>query len=219
MEITSNIFLIGGPSHSHPSDAQIFLIRSDNEAAMIDCGTGEGTEEVLSNMRECSVEPETIKYLFLTHCHYDHTGGANLIRQLTGCKVVAHLLDSEYIENGDSAVTAASWYRKEMEPSKVDIKIRSDREVFKLGDLEVIFYHTPGHSPGSSVLTVKSDGKTVLFGQDIHGPLNPSFKSNREDYINSLNFMLSLKADILCEGHFGIFRGKDNAAKFIESYL
>jgi hypothetical protein len=31
--------------------------------------------------------------------------------------------------------------------------------------------------------------------------------------------MLDLDADILCEGHFGIYRGKDNVKEFIGSFL
>jgi hypothetical protein len=59
----------------------------------------------------------------------------------------------------------------------------------------------------------------VLFGQDVHGPLVPSLLSNREDYHNSLNFMLDLDVDLLCEGHFGIYRGKEEVRKFIGSFL
>jgi hypothetical protein len=31
--------------------------------------------------------------------------------------------------------------------------------------------------------------------------------------------MLDLEADILCEGHFGIYRGKDRVKTFITSFL
>jgi hypothetical protein len=36
---------------------------------------------------------------------------------------------------------------------------------------------------------------------------------------NSLSFMLELNADVLCEGHFGIYQGKDQVEQFIRSYL
>ena len=65
----------------------------------------------------------------------------------------------------------------------------------------------------------ESEGKRVLFGQDVHGPLDASLLSNREDYLESLRFLLSLEADILCEGHYGVFRGKEHVADFIESFL
>ena len=101
----------------------------------------------------------------------------------------------------------------------MDIKVTGKGQSFDLGSLSLELHHTPGHSPGSTVITVESDNKLVLFGQDIHGPLNDLFHSNREDYIESLEYILSLEADILCEGHFGIYHGKDKVRDFIESYL
>ncbi len=219
MNITSDIYQVGGSSLSHPSDAAVYLIRSGASAALIDAGTGKATEEILQNIRETGTDPSSLQYLFLTHCHYDHTGGAEKIRSLTGCRIVAHSLDAEFIESGDSEVTAASWYGSWMEPTKIDIHIEGAQADFKVGQIDIRAYHTPGHSPGSMVLTVVSDGLLVLFGQDVHGPLNDALRSVRADYERSLEFMLSLEADILCEGHFGVFRGKSSVRDFIESFL
>ncbi len=219
MKITSNIYQVGGSDLSNPSDASIYLVCSENEAALIDAGTGKGGKRLVDNINKTGVSFSSIKYLFLTHCHYDHIGGAEKIREHTGCSIIAHELDAEYIENGDSDVTAASWYGSYLEPVKVDIKVTGNSRDFKVGDLELHFYHTPGHSPGSSVLTVISDGQLVLFGQDVHGPLNDMLLSSRKDYMASLAFLISLEADILCEGHFGVYKGKDEVRDFIESYM
>lgn len=218
-KITSNIFQVGGSEESHPSDAAVYLISASGEGALIDSGTGDGHLEIMDNIQKLGIPYEKIKYLFLTHCHFDHTGGAGEIRKATGCQIVSHILDSAYIEEGDSNVTAASWYGTFMKKTAVDLKVDGSSAEYNVGGLGINFYFTPGHSPGSSVLTVKSDGKLVLFGQDVHGPLNESLLSNRNDYIKSLEFLLSLEADILCEGHFGVFSGKDNVREFIESYL
>jgi glyoxylase-like metal-dependent hydrolase (beta-lactamase superfamily II) len=59
----------------------------------------------------------------------------------------------------------------------------------------------------------------VLFAQDVHGPLHPSLHSNRDDYQASLRRILELDADILCEGHFGVFRGKHDARRFVAQYI
>ena len=59
----------------------------------------------------------------------------------------------------------------------------------------------------------------VLPEEDLHGPLDPRILSSREDYLRSLELLLSLEADVLCEGHFGIFRGKDEVANFIRSFM
>lgn len=219
MKITSNVFLVGGSNKSDPADAAIYLIMSGDEAALVDAGTGGGTNRVLESIRKAGADPRSLKYLFITHCHYDHTGGANAIRAASGCKIVAHELDAAFMESGDSEVTAASWYGAFMDPVKVDIKVKESERFFTVGGLEVAFYHAPGHSPGSAVLTMVSDGRLVLFGQDVHGPLNDSLRSVRKDYVRSLEFLLSLDADILCEGHFGVYIGREKVRDFIESFL
>lgn len=219
MKITSNVYQVGGLPGSASSDAAIYLISSAGSAALVDAGTGDDHANVIENIKHAGVQPKDIAYLFLTHCHYDHTGGANLMRSATGCAIVAHELDAEFIERGDSRVTAASWYGTRMEPTKVDRKITGEKENFTVGGLDIVMYHAPGHSPGSAVLTLVSDGRLVLFGQDVHGPLNDVLRSSRFEYEKSLEFLLSLGADILCEGHFGVVEGKVKVRRFIESFL
>jgi glyoxylase-like metal-dependent hydrolase (beta-lactamase superfamily II) len=218
MKITTNIFQVGGSGISHPADAAAYLIIDGDEAALVDAGTGRGHDKLVKNIGKYA-DPDKIKILFLTHCHYDHTGGANGIRNITGCKIAAHTLDADFLEMGDSDVTAASWYGCDMETVRIDIKVDSDRKQFRVGGLDVDFIHAPGHSPGSAVLTAISDGKLVLFGQDVHGPLNDMLRSSRTDYIKSLEMLVSLDADILCEGHFGVTVGKQKVKKFIVSFL
>ena len=219
MKITSDIYQVGGEGLSNSADAAVYLVTSDGGAVLIDAATGKGEKQLLSNIKSCGVDPDSIKYLFLTHCHYDHTGGAAGIRKAAGCSIVAHSLDAKYIESGDSEVTAASWYGTYMPPLKVDVKVTGKSREFNAGGVKIVFHHTPGHSPGSSVLTTMSDGQLVLFGQDVHGPLDSRLLSNRADYRSSLEFMISLNADILCEGHFGVIKGKARVKSFIESYL
>jgi glyoxylase-like metal-dependent hydrolase (beta-lactamase superfamily II) len=219
VQITSHVSLVGGGEESDPADAAVYLIAADGEAALVDAGTGRGTARVLANLQRAGVEPRAVKHLFLTHCHYDHTGGAAALRDATGGLVVAHALDAAYLEAGDSRVTAASWYGARMTPLPIDVKVTGAEQRFTVGTLEVTFRHAPGHSPGSSVLTLESDGKLVLFGQDVHGPLDPALCSVRADYERSLQMLLALGADILCEGHFGVLRGQDEVRDFIESYL
>jgi glyoxylase-like metal-dependent hydrolase (beta-lactamase superfamily II) len=219
MQITKEVWQVGGDSLTAPEDAAIYLICFDEQAALIDAGTGKGHEKLISNIEKCGVNASQIEYLFITHCHYDHTGGAEKVREEFSCKIVVHELDAIYLEKGDSDVTAARWYGKVLEPLKVDHKITSFEESFLVGSRRIKSFHTPGHSPGSVVYLVESEDKKILFGQDVHGPLDPSILSNQEDYIKSLKFLLSLKIDILCEGHFGIFEGERNVQSFIKSFL
>ncbi len=69
------------------------------------------------------------------------------------------------------------------------------------------------------VYLTESEGMKILFGQDIHGPLHPDLRSNAEDYQRSLELMLSLDADILCEGHYGVYKEKKEVADFIRHFM
>lgn len=219
MKIMDNLWQVGGAEFTSVEDAAVYLVRFGEKAILIDAGCGSDHDLLVANISQAIPPAVEIEYLFLTHCHYDHTGGAAKVRKQYGCKIVAHELDTSYLETGDSTVTAADWYGARMNPLKVDYKINGKKENFQVGQGRVTAYHCPGHSPGSLVYVVDMDSTRVLFGQDVHGPLDPSFLSNRDDYVRSLNFMLDLNADILCEGHYGIYRGKDRIDKFIRSYL
>ena len=219
MQMTKEIWQVGGDSLTSPEDAAIYMIYFEDQAALIDAGTGREHKRLIANIKKCDVEICQIKYLFLTHCHFDHVGGAQNVRDECNCKIVAHELDAVYLEEGDSDVTAARWYGKALKPLRVDYAITSFEESFLVGNRRIISFHTPGHSPGSVVYLVESEDKKILFGQDVHGPLDPSLLSNQKDYKNSLQFLLSLKIDILCEGHFGIFEGERDIQSFIQSFL
>jgi len=85
----------------------------------------------------------------------------------------------------------------------VDRKLVGKREEILLGDRKIEAVHVPGHSPGSVVFVVESDGQKVVFAQDVHGPLDASLLSNRKDYRASLKVLLDMGADILCEDTTG----------------
>ena len=61
-------------------------------------------------------------------------------------------------------------------------------------------------------------GKRVLFGQDVHGPyFLPG--SNIADARVSLLKLIDIEADILCEGHFGVYQPASEVRLYIEGYL
>ena len=219
MEITENLWQVGGAEYTSVEDAAIYLIRFGEKAALIDAGCGDAHDNLVSNISDVLPYEVEIEYLFLTHCHYDHTGGAEAVRDHYGCRIVAHELDAIYLEGGDSTVTAANWYGARMNPLMIDIKIKDKDQTFHVGSSELTAYHCPGHSPGSVVYLAELDSRRVLFGQDVHGPLDAAFLSNRDDYKRSLKFLTGLNADMLCEGHFGVYRGKIEVRQFIQTYL
>ena len=218
-QITTEVFQVGGGNLTSPEDAASYLIRIEEHTALVDAGCGRSIGRMFNHIRSCGVTPEQISYLLLTHCHYDHTGGAAEVRDRTGCRIISHELEAPYLEAGDNRVTAAQWYGENLAPFSIDDTIKGEEGEIVLGGRSINAVHVPGHSPGSLVYLMESDGKKVLFGQDVHGPLDKSLLSDPVLYRRSLTRMADLKSDILCEGHYGIFRGRDKVKEFIQSFL
>jgi hypothetical protein len=61
-------------------------------------------------------------------------------------------------------------------------------------------------------------GKRVLFGQDVHGPYILKGSDPLQAKL-SLQKLIDLEADILCEGHFGIYQPATEVKRYIEGYL
>ena len=79
--------------------------------------------------------------------------------------------------------------------------------------------HIPGHTPGSVAACTDIDSKRILFGQDIHGPYMPQWGADPKQAAASLKKLIALKADILCEGHFGICQPAIEVKRYIQYYL
>lgn len=220
-KITANVGMVGSSDLSGSGDCCVYSIRLENgNTCLIDAGTSHGDVIVRNLLRSGFTNP--ISHLILTHTHYDHVGAAWFFKKkYPDLETIAHKLDVDAIEGlqGTDQRTAASWYGETYMPVKVDIVIQNPVEEMMLGDTSITIFHAPGHTPGSIVATVTDDGKKILFGQDIHGPFMPEFESSIHDWANSMKMLLKLDADILCEGHFGVFQGKDKVKKFIISHL
>jgi len=217
--IARGIWLVGGPNISHAYDATVFVIEFQGELVMIDAGAGRSGRVLVQNIEGAGMDPGRISTLILTHCHIDHIGSAPYFRSKYGCRLMAHEQDAKAIEEGDPVLTAANWYETEFPPTALDQRIKGDHEILSFGEEKLHCLHTPGHTPGSIVLYLERDGKRILFGQDIHGPFLTSFKSDVRQWRESMEKLLALEVDILCEGHFGIFKSKENAASYIRSQI
>jgi len=217
--IADGVYLIGGPDVSRSDDATSFIINFSGELVMIDAGAGGSSRILQKNIEDAGLDPKAISTLILTHNHIDHIGSASYFRTHFGCKILIHDLDADAVEEGDSMKTAASCYGTFFSPMSIDRRLKGDEEILSFGSEELHCLHTPGHTPGSISIYLDRGGKRILFGQDIHGPFLGVFNSDIRKWKKSMEKLLALDADILCEGHFGIFQPKENVRKYITKYI
>lgn len=216
--ICDRVWAVGGPGLSAPEDCCVYLVDANSELVQIDAGVGYSLERIEGNIRSIGFEPASVWHVVATHCHIDHIGGLASMKERYGSQVIAHELDRAGIEGENNELTAASMYGVEYRPVKVDVLLKGESERLRLGDLDIEFLHTPGHTPGSIAAVIETADGKVLFGQDIHGPFSPSWGSDLAEWRRSMKKLLALRADVLCEGHAGVYRG-EKIARYIEACL
>ena len=217
--ITRNTYCIGGPNITDPDDCFVYLINLGGHLVLVDAGIGRSTDRLLENIKSLGLDPKNIELLVLTHEHIDHIGGAVPLQKRLKFKIAAHENAVRVITRGDPKATAANYYRMELPPTLIDVTLTKDAGDIPIGKGELHYLHIPGHTPGSIVLYFKDGDRRVLFGQDLHGPFNAAWGSNVDHWRTSMKLVLALEADILCEGHYGVYRGKSAVRQFIFGLL
>jgi glyoxylase-like metal-dependent hydrolase (beta-lactamase superfamily II) len=217
-QIEAGVFLVGGAGISDSRDCMVYLLDLGG-LVMIDTGSGPGINMIISNIQKLGLDPARLSTIILTHCHIDHVGGAHELKKRYGARIIMHELDADVVERGDTKMTAAYWYGVPFAPLKIDMRISGEEERLVFGQHELICLHTPGHTTGSISVYLDISGKRILFGQDIHGPFLAEFGSDIGRWQVSMKKLLALKADVLCEGHFGVYRPNEKVTEYVERYL
>jgi glyoxylase-like metal-dependent hydrolase (beta-lactamase superfamily II) len=219
VEVCADVYQIGGNGLSYPEDCCVYLVQGEKESALIDAGAGKSAAQLLDNIVRGGLDAASIKYIIATHGHIDHIGGLKYLQEKLQARVVAHTLEMPAIQEGRPELTAASWYGVKYQKVEVDIVIQGKQQSVPVGGLKLHCLHTPGHTPGGISVYLDHGGKRILFGQDIHGPFNPAWGSDMVQWRSSMQALLDLQADILCEGHFGIYSPAAAVRNYILGYL
>ena len=86
-----------------------------------------------------------------THYHPDHVGGSMMGMNIEG---VATLLELQHVPihvNNDEAI----WVTRTTGISDTDLVKHSGGDKLSVGEIEITFVHTPGHTPGSQCFLVE----------------------------------------------------------------
>ena len=130
------------------------------EAAVIDPGGGLG--EILAELSSRALK---LKYIILTHGHFDHTLCTASLKLATGAQVCMHRGDMHLKD--DPCENATRFVGVEnIKPFRVDVFLEDGSEL-KLGNEFISVLHTPGHTPGEISLYIPGSlfcGDTVLRG-------------------------------------------------------
>lgn len=137
-----------------PIDNNNYLLidEATKEAALIDCSTFD--DEILTAIDD---EGAVLKYVLLTHGHFDHITGLNDTDE--DVEVLMHQADMEWITELNTYLPMVGM--PPMKTPRIDAYLE-DNQVIKLGETQIKVIHTPGHTQGGVCFLVNNN----LFSGD-----------------------------------------------------
>jgi len=124
------------------------------DAMIIDPGDDAG--DILRVIKENGFK---VRYIVLTHAHFDHTGANKDLKEVTGAEILMHQDDRRLLE---SAANQGSMFGMRSSASPPADRYVKHGEVITTGEVSLKVLHTPGHSPGGICLL----GQGLVFTGD-----------------------------------------------------
>jgi glyoxylase-like metal-dependent hydrolase (beta-lactamase superfamily II) len=143
------------------------------ELALIETGPGSTLPALLDGIRSLGFEPDTVKHVFVTHIHLDHSGAAGWWAQ-QGATVFAHPKATPHLVDPSKLIDSAKRiYADRMDtlwgdilPAPADrVVTLTDGQAVKIGTTSVTAIDTPGHARHHHAYA--SEG--VCFTGDVAG--------------------------------------------------
>jgi metallo-beta-lactamase class B len=153
-------------------------------------------DEVVEGLRKLGLDPNDIEYVLVSHGHLDHVGGAKLLQERFGARVLLTAADWDLLERDDPP-----WKpRRDMEIA--------DGQKLTLGDTTLTMYHTPGHTLGTvSTLIPLRDGANrhvaALWGGTAFNfaPDAARYRAYADSAIRFRELATAAGADVMLSNH------------------
>ena len=211
------------------------------EGMLIEGGNSATTDIIVRQIEKLGIDPETIKYIALTHSHPDHIGALPRLKKrwphlktIASARAAKNLSNEKMLKHFKGMDTAISEIMKsKSEISKipealdeydftVDI-LADENSCFDLGN--GISWSTcpiPGHAGCQTAFFEKKEGTLVIGdaigfynpGKDIFWP---NYFESLSDYTDSIKRLATFPANRIALGHNGVI--KDNTRKFLDKAL
>lgn len=196
MKIKDNIHLLRidfnirlSPEKVLPRFVNVLLIFGE-KITLIDTGVKDSEEKIFAYLAENGRSYNEIDTVILSHSHPDHIGSAARIKELTGCKMLAHPAEKTWIENINiqGKERPVPGFSNLVDRSVTIDEFIEHGQILDFGNHHAAkIIHSPGHSAGSVNLFFQNE--KVLFTAD-----SIPLKGDIPNYDNARQLLDSLQA-------------------------
>jgi metallo-beta-lactamase class B len=151
---------------------------------------------VVEGLKKLALDPASIKYVLISHGHLDHAGGARLLQERFGARVLMSAADWDLLER-----------QKPVWLPKRDMVV-TDGQKLTLGDTTITMYLTPGHTDGtiSTFIPVRDGARrhlAFLWGGTLFnfGPDRARFSAYAASAARMRDLVAKDGADVLLSNH------------------
>ncbi len=136
-----------------PTNCYIIMDENTKETMVVD-----PAGEVNKIIDMINILKANVKYIYITHCHFDHIGAVNELKQQCGGKILIHRFEAENLNNPNVNLSGVVGMQEiELEAdSRVD-----DGDLIHIGDTEFVVIHTPGHTSGGTCLYCQKENLLI----------------------------------------------------------
>lgn len=140
------------------TNTYVITDKTTGESALVDpaCKDDALTEYLLS------LGKDKIRYILLTHGHFDHIAGAGFYADMFSAKIVISLAEEPFLHDNNLNLSAL-FGNSQLACCNADITLKGGDKLM-LGDSEFQFMLTPGHTAGSGCFVFAED--RIIFSGD-----------------------------------------------------
>ena len=144
------------PIGDYGTNCYIITDEESGESAAVDCALFNADYRAL--LRKAGVS--SLKYILLTHGHFDHVSGVKALKDACGGQIVIHPEDADCLTDPKKSLNSYVKYAA-LATATADLLVE-EGSTLSLGSHTITVMHTPGHTRGS--VCYLSDG--VMFCGD-----------------------------------------------------
>ena len=141
-----------------PLETNCYILGDEKSKDAVVIDPGGDFEEIELELRKLDLK---VKYIILTHGHFDHTGALARLKKATGAEVLIHVSDADMLST--SWRVQPFFLESGTEACPADRTLKQGDKI-KFGPYELEVLHTPGHTPGGISLVVD---KMIFVGDTL----------------------------------------------------